>query len=96
MNDFVGKWRKATMRARPELPGEAVAPYGFAARVVALFVRPGRAAAEPAWDRLMLRLLAGAIGVLVVCLALEMPHWGDDRPLEPGIENAVAQVIWSL
>jgi hypothetical protein len=44
----------------------------------------------------MLRLLAGAIGVLVVCSALEMPHWGDDRPLEPGIENAVAQVIWSL
>lgn len=96
MNDFEGKWRKAVLRARLELPGEAVAPHGFAARVIALSFRPGRAPVEPAWDRLMLRVLAGAIGVLVVCSALEMPHWGDDRPLEPGIENAVAQVIWSL
>ena len=28
--------------------------------------------------------------------AVEMPHLRDPKPLEPGIENAVAQVVWAL
>ena len=51
---------------------------------------------EVLWVRLTLRVLAGAVGVLIVCAALEWPHLRDARPLEPGVENTVAQIVWAL
>lgn len=57
---------------------------------------PGRPPVEFAWDQLLARLLAGAVAVLVLCAAVELPHFRDAQPLQPGIENAVAQLVWSL
>lgn len=94
MNGFERRWRAAASVARRATRPDPQAPFGFASRMVA------RAkAADPAairWDRALPRLLAAAIVVLALCLALEAPHWRDSRPFEPGIENAVAQLVWSL
>ena len=42
----------------------------------------------------------GALGmiaaILLICAVLEMPHLRDQKPLEPGIENTVAQLVWSI
>ncbi|MBX3745574.1 MAG: hypothetical protein KF833_09725 [Verrucomicrobiae bacterium] len=94
MNDFDRKWKAAASVARRALRHDSRAPFGFAARVVARARET-----EPAvisWDLALPRLLAAAIVVLALCLALEAPHWRDNRPFEPGIENAVAQLVWSL
>lgn len=96
MKDFDAKWQAAAAQARPATRPEEPAPFGFAARVVARAVPRGQTPREPAWDRLLPRLLAGAVVVLALCAGLEAPHWREDRPLEPGIENAVAQLVWSL
>jgi hypothetical protein len=96
MNDFDAKWQSAAAQARQATRREESTPVGFAARLLARTAQPGRAPIELAWDRLMPRLLAGAVAVLLLCAALEAPHWRDDRPLEPGIENTVAQLVWSL
>jgi len=51
---------------------------------------------EFAWEHILARWLAGAAAILLVCAAVEMPHFRDAQPLQPGIENAVAQLVWSL
>mgnify|MGYP003549342781 CR=1 FL=1 len=38
----------------------------------------------------------GAVAVLLVCAAVELPHFRNTQPLKPGIENTVAQLVWSL
>jgi len=59
-----------------------------------------RAASAPAlerlWERLALGSLAAVLAVLVLCAALELPHLRDARPLNPGVENVVAQLVWRL
>jgi anti-sigma-K factor RskA len=96
MNDFDTKWQACATRARQAARRDEQAPFGFATRVVARASQPGTTPAEFAWDRWLARLLAGAVAVLVVCSAVELPHLRDAQPLEPGIENAVAQLVWSL
>ena len=46
--------------------------------------------------RLALRWLACVIAGLAVCAALELPHLHDTHPLNPGVENAIAQLVWRL
>ena len=46
--------------------------------------------------RTPLAALIGALAVLALCAALELPHWQTGPPLQTGIENAVAQLVWSL
>jgi hypothetical protein len=96
MNDFDAKWQTAAAQARQATRREEGTPVGFAVRVLARAAQPERVPIELAWDRLMPRLLAGAVAVLLICAALEAPHWRDNRLLEPGIENTVAQLVWSL
>ncbi len=96
MNDFDTKWQACAARARQATHRDEQLPFGFATRVVAQATRPGAAPLEFAWDRLLARLLAGAVAVLLVCAAAELPHLRDAQPLKPGIENAVAQLVWSL
>lgn len=96
MNDFDTKWQACAARARQTPPRDEQPPFGFATRVVATALRPGAAPLEFAWDRVLARLLAGAVAVLLVCAAVELPHFRDTQPLKPGIENAVAQLVWSL
>ena len=96
MKDFETKWQACAARARKAARCDEQSPYGFAIRVVALAVRPRSTPVEFAWDRRLARWLAGAVAVLVVCSAVELPHLRDAEPLKPGIENAVAQLVWSL
>lgn len=96
MKDFDARWRACAARARQAAPGDEDAPFGFAARVVALGCQPQKPAADATWERLAMRLLAGTVGLLVICALLEMPHLCNRHPLEPGIENTVAELVWSL
>ena len=41
-------------------------------------------------------MLAGAVALLILCAVLEAPHLRGSRPLETGVEDAVAQLVWSL
>lgn len=71
-------------------------PFGFASRVMARLGPQATAPLEIAWDRLLTRLLGVAVVVLIVCGAMELPHLREAQPLKPGIENTVAQLVWSL
>jgi len=96
MKNFDTKWQACAARARQGIPRDAQVPFGFATRVTERAARPGTTRVEFAWDRVLARLLAGAVTVLLVCAAVELPHFRDAQPLTPGIENAVAQLVWSL
>lgn len=96
MKDFDTKWQACTARARQAAHRDEEAPFGFANRVVARAFPPGPAPVEFAGERWLARWLAGAVAVLVVCSVVELPHLREAQPLEPGIENAVAQLVWSL
>ncbi len=96
MQRFDQQWQKVVARARQVPDRDEEAPFGFAGRVVALGWQPQAPGPEVLWVRLALRVLAGAVGVLIVCAALELPHLRDARPLEPGLENTVAQIVWAL
>lgn len=96
MQQFDQHWQEVVARARQAPGREDAAPFGFPARVIALGRQPQALGPEALWVRLTLRVLAGAIGVLIVCTALEWPHMRDTRPLEPGLENTVAQIVWAL
>lgn len=96
MNDFDNKWQRCVTRARQAAPRDDAAPFGFATRVLAA----GRQLAEPsperAWERLALSWLACVVAGLAICAALELPHLRDSHPLNPGVENTVAQLLWRL
>lgn len=96
MNDFDTKWQAGAARARQATRRDEQMPFGFATRVTALATQPGTTPVAFAWERAMARLLAGAVAVLLVCAAVELPHFRDAQPLKPGIENTVAQLVWSL
>jgi len=96
MHNFEKQWQTVAGHARQAPGRDEIAPFGFARRAVAAGWQPPALAPEVLWVRLMLRVLAGAVGVLIVCAALELPHLRDARPLEPGLENTVAQIVWAL
>jgi len=96
MKDFDTKWSACAANARQATRRDESAPYGFATRVVAGINAAGISLPDFAWDRLPARWLAGAVAALVVCGAVELPHFRDVQPLRPGIENAVAKLVWSL
>lgn len=96
MKNFDAKWQTCAAQARNAAPRSEAAPFGLAGRVAA---RAGQTAPRPAefiWERHVVRWLAGAVAVLALCAVMELPHWRETRPLEPGIENAVAQLVWAL
>jgi hypothetical protein len=96
MQQFDRQWQRVVARAQQAPRRDEEAPFGFARRVVALGWQAQAPGPEVLWVRLALRMLAGAVGVLIVCAALEWPHLRDTRPLEPGLENTVAQIVWVL
>jgi hypothetical protein len=96
MKDFDPKWQACAARARQTARREEQSPFGFATRMVALVDQPRTIPVEFAWERVLARLLVGAVAVLLVCAAVELPHFRDSQPLKPGIENTVAQLVWSL
>ena len=96
MNDFDTKWQAGVARARQSPRRDEQMPVGFVTRVVAQAMPPGAAPVDFAWDRALARLLAGAVAILLLCAAVELPHFRNPQPLKPGIENTVAQLVWSL
>ena len=96
MSDFDTRWQECAARARHAPTREDTAPFGFAGRVVArAFAHPGPSP-EEVFGQLAFRMLAGAVALLILCTVLEAPHLRGSRPLETGLENAVAQLVWSL
>ncbi len=96
MNDFNDKWQRCVAQARTSPPREDAAPFGFATRVLAARRSPAEPATERIWERMAFGWLAVAVAGLVVCAALELPHLRDSQPLNPGVENTVAQLLWRL
>lgn len=98
MNNFDAKWQMCAERARQTDAREDSAPFGFAARVAALGMEASQSppSVELLWQRLAARCFGFLAVLLIVCAVIELPHLGDRKPLEPGIENTVAQVIWAL
>jgi hypothetical protein len=96
MKHFDGRWQACAARARQAAPRDEHAPFGFATRLAARGFASQPTAPEALWERLAFRLLVSAAALLLICATLEGPHLRDTRPLEPGIENTVAQLVWSL
>ena len=96
MQNFDKQWQTVAGHARQAPGRDKTAPFGFARRAVALGWQSPTPGPEILWMRLTLRALAGAVGVLILCAALELPHFRDARPLEPGLETTVAQIVWAL
>jgi hypothetical protein len=96
MKDFDKKWQTVAQRARQSARPDETTPLGFSTRVLAQSRQPQGLGPEVLWMRLALRVLTGAVSVLIVCALLELPHFRDRRPLDPGLENTVAQIVWSL
>jgi hypothetical protein len=96
MKDFDAKWQQCAAQARQAEPRDETMPLGFAHRIVARAFAHERVSLESLWERFALRTLAGAAGVLLFTAVFELPHMHDSRPLEPGLANTVAQIVWSL
>ena len=98
MKNFDERWSDLTARARATPSADAAAPLGFATRVVARAAasRNSGSAAEDLWLQWARRSVAVVAGVGLVLGTMEVragrPH--DLRP--PGVENSVAQVLWTL
>ena len=99
MNRFEDRWKTCVTRARQTPPPNEAAPFGFATRVLtaASSQRWNEAVAlELVWQRLTLRSLSLIGAVLIVCAIVELPHLRDRHLFEPGIEDAVGQIVWNL
>jgi hypothetical protein len=96
MTSFNARWQQCAARARQAAPRDESAPFGFAARIAARAIAGQPQSLESVWQYLALRLLAGALGALLLAAAIEVPHLRDARPLEPGVADTVAQLVWLL
>lgn len=96
MKHFDKRWQTAAAQARQVPPRDDRAPFGFVQRVVARSFGSPAEPADDAWERLALRWLGGAAAILALCAAIELPHLRETNPLHPGVENAVAQLVWLL
>jgi hypothetical protein len=96
MNNFERKWQDCAARARQVPQPDDSIPHGFATRVVALAWQSSSGSLELVWQRLTWRCLGLTLAVLIICAALEIPSSLERPTLNPGVENAVAQLVWSL
>jgi hypothetical protein len=100
MTRFDERWKICANHAGRAPEQDLAPPCGFATRVVAR-VAASKAGNDPVrldlvLQQLTVRLLGLVCAFLILCAALEVPHLGDRKPLDPGIENAVAQLVWNL
>ncbi len=98
MSEFDIRWQAGITRAREAGRRDETMPHGFATSVLAL-AQPSASppiSLELVWQRLTFGVLGVIAAALVVCAALELPYFRDRQPLEPGIENTVAQLVWSI
>jgi hypothetical protein len=98
MNEFDLKWKQCAARAQGSPTRDESAPFGFAARAIARARdrTSGPLPIELVWQRLTLRSLGLVGALLLVCAVIELPHLRDRKPLDPGIEDTVARLVWNL
>ncbi len=96
MNQFDEKWQLCARKARQAPPRDTSVPFGFAGRVLARSKVATAPSVEELLGRLTVRLLAVVVPVLMVCFFLEAPHLRAQSPLDAGVENTVAQLVWRL
>ncbi len=96
MHDFDSRWQELAALARKRTGQEDEPPFGFAARIAARAFSTNERSDEEFFGRLLSRMLAGPLGLLILCTALEARHLREPRPLETGVENTVAQLVWAL
>jgi hypothetical protein len=97
MNDFNAKWQALAARARQATPGlDESPPLGFTTRVSARAQQTPPAPFGRLWERMALSSLLGLTALLMICAAVELPHYRDSQPFNPHIGNTVAQLVWSL
>lgn len=98
MTKFDRNWQVCAARARENARADENPPFGFASRVLSAarhtLERP--MSLEEVWQRLTWRFLAVVTSVLVIFAALELPHFSNHTTMKPGIENTVAQLVWTL
>lgn len=96
MKRFDERWQAMAAQARQAPPRGDAAPFGLAQRVTARMRGSAAKPGDDVWERLALRWLAGAAVILAICAAIEAPHLRQPNPLDPGVENTVGQLVWSL
>ncbi len=96
MSEFDTRWQECAARARRGPAHDDTAPFGFTGRVVARAFSCQEPSQEELFGQLAFRMLGGAVVLLILCAVLEAPHLRGSRPLETGVEDAVAQLVWSL
>ena len=96
MRHFEARWQECVARARHAPTREDTAPFGFAGRVAARAFSRREPSQEEVFGQLAFRMLAGAAALLILFAVLEAPHLRGSRPLETGVEDTVAQLVWSL
>lgn len=98
MNEFDQRWQELTDRARrvPSASDDNTAPAGFATRVLAHRPTPSGWGTEDLWLRWLRPSLATMAALAVVLTGLEVRASRAPALARPGIENAVAQVLWKL
>jgi hypothetical protein len=99
MNTFDERWKACIAQARRATDPKETAPFGFASRVLSAVAGQDSSqvvSLELIWQRLTLGSLGLVASLLIICAILELPHLRDRRPLDPGIENTVAQLVWGL
>jgi hypothetical protein len=96
MKDFDARWQECAGRARKAPGRDGTIPFGFADRVVARAHSVKELSQEEVFGQLAFRMLTGAVALLILCMMMEAPHLQGPRPLETGVEDTVAQLVWSL
>lgn len=96
MKPFDQHWQTCAERARQAARRDEAAPFGFAGRVVSRARQAQASPGDTISPRQALAWLGGALAVLALCAMLELPHWQANPPLQTGVENVVAQLVWSL
>lgn len=96
MKHFDQRWQICATRARQAARRDENSPFGFASRVASRAREAQPSPSDLLSGRQALAWLGGALAVLALCAALELPHWQAGPPLQTGIEDAVAQLVWSL
>jgi len=97
MNEFERRWKMGLEAARRTAPSSSEeAPFGFATRVVAQWSAQPEPSVLALWQQFAVRVLGAMAVVLVALAAYDALSLGTDAPLQPAVENAVADSFWLL
>lgn len=101
MNHFDQRWQELASRARDastisERAVADAAPFGFATRVLATAAAASGSATEELWLRWARCSVAVMAAAGLVLGAVEASAGRPHSLPNPGVENTVAQVLWTL